>query len=132
MKRILHWRKMTWTLLVWSGVMFAWMIGAGVSAGNSVASNCATDPAVTSGVLTKQECIDASNAGTGIGIGLVFFLWFMGFVVLGLIWFMTRPKRRDCPACGESVKKGLTVCRHCGFDFKQQQAPTAPTTPLPH
>lgn len=129
MRRVIpHWRKMTWALLIWTGIMFAWMIGAGVSAGSSVAADCAADSSVTSGILTKQECIDASNAGTGIGIGLVFFLWFMGFVILGFIWFMTRPKRRDCPVCGESVKKGRTVCSHCGYDFKQALTQPTPTT----
>jgi hypothetical protein len=117
MKWFPKFRKMTWVLIIFSTILFAWMIGAGVSAGNSVASDCAKDPSVTSGVLTKQECIDASNAGTGIGIGLLFFLWFMGFVVLGIIWFMTRPRRRDCPVCGEGVKRGATVCKSCGHDF---------------
>ena len=30
--------------------------------------------------------------GTGIGVGIIVFIGFMGFIVLALIWFMTRPK----------------------------------------
>jgi ribosomal protein L37E len=30
---------------------------------------------------------------------------------------MTRPKTRDCPRCGNDVKKGVTVCDACGFNY---------------
>ncbi|MGH2981676.1 MAG: zinc ribbon domain-containing protein [Solirubrobacterales bacterium] len=30
---------------------------------------------------------------------------------------MTRPRGRDCPSCGENVKKGQTACPDCGYDF---------------
>jgi hypothetical protein len=113
---------MTWALLIWSGLMLAWMI-AGASTASSVSSDCATDPSVTSGILTKQECIDASNAGTGIGVALIFFLWFLGFVALGLVWLMSRPRNRQCPACGEDVKKGRTTCKNCGYDFAAAASP---------
>src|SRR5215211_5225904 len=120
MRRLIpRWRKMTWTILVFTGIMFAWMIGGASSGASSAAAACAKDSAVTSGILTKQQCIDASNVGTGIGVTLIFLLWFLGFIVLSLVWLMSRPKRRDCPACGESVKRGLTICKHCGHDFKQ-------------
>ena len=64
-----------------------------------------------------QLCQDASDVGTSIGVGLVVTLFFVGFVILSLIWFMTRPKRRVCPSCGTDAKKGVTQCRKCGFDF---------------
>ena len=35
---------------------------------------------------------DACEAGTGIGVLLVLFIGFIGFVFLSLIWFMTKPK----------------------------------------
>jgi hypothetical protein len=93
MKRLVpRWRKMTWTLWIWTALMFAWMIGGSVDGAHKAAADCATDSAVTSGILTKQDCLDASHAGTGIGVALIFFLWFLGFVVLGFVWFMTRPK----------------------------------------
>ena len=39
---------------------------------------------------------DAETAGRVIGgtlgFGLIFTLWFVGFIVLSVVWFMTRPK----------------------------------------
>ncbi len=49
----------------------------------------------------------------------------IGFFVLGLIWLMTKGKKRDCPVCGHDVKKGQTVCKSCGYDFKTGAQPTA-------
>jgi hypothetical protein len=105
-------RKMTWVLWAWTAIFAVWII-AGIA--DRASKNCPPD---------DQLCINASDAGTSIGVGLVFFLWFIGFVVLSLIWFMTRPQRRACPVCGEDVKKGLTRCGSCGHDF----AASAPTS----
>jgi hypothetical protein len=49
-------------------------------------------------------------------------LGFMGFVVLSLIWLMSRPKVRTCPICGNDVNKGVTLCGSCGHDFATDQA----------
>jgi hypothetical protein len=87
-----HWRKMTWAILAWTALIVIWMVAGGSSA-SSTASDCATDPSVTSGILTKQECIDASNVGTGLGVLFVGFIGFVGFVALALVWFMTKPKQ---------------------------------------
>jgi hypothetical protein len=38
-------------------------------------------------------------------------------VVLYVIYRVTGTKKRECPACGQTVKKGLTVCPSCNFDF---------------
>ncbi len=95
-----HWRKMTWVLIVWSALILWWAIGGAAS------NKCA-----------HQQYQSACQAGTGIGVALVLFLGFIGFVFFSLIWFMSRPKGRDCPVCGEKVKKGLTVCPGCGHDF---------------
>ena len=87
------WRKMTWAILVWTALIVVWMI-AGGSAVSDQADKCATDPSVTSGILSKQECIDATNVGGGIGILFVGFVGFVGFVALAIVWFMTKPKER--------------------------------------
>jgi hypothetical protein len=94
---------MTWVLIIWTALFAVWIIG-GVNDANC---NQYGDQASRSGC----------EAGTGIGVGLVLFLWFLGFVVLSLIWFMARPRGRECPACGERVKKGNTACPECGHDF---------------
>jgi len=101
----LHWRKMTWAIWIWSAVFIVWIIAA-------IATRTSKDCAPG-----DQLCTDASDTGTGIAVVLLMLLWFLGFVVLSLIWFMTRPKHRECPACGSDVKKGLTTCRECGYDF---------------
>jgi putative copper export protein len=75
-----RWRKMTWALIIWSGLMLAWVIGG------TTANKCAS----YADAASKSGC----QAGTAIGVGLIIGLWFMGFVVLALIWFMTRPKSR--------------------------------------
>jgi hypothetical protein len=101
----LRWRKMTWVLNLWNVLFLVWII-AGISSRTS--KDC--PPADT-------LCINASDAGTGIGVALIVFLWFIGFVVLALVWFMTRRKGRLCPHCGHDVKKGRTECTSCGYDF---------------
>jgi hypothetical protein len=80
-------------------------------------------------ILSKSDCIAASDAGTAIGVGLIIFLWFLVFVVLSIIWFMTRPKQRTCPACGNDVKKGLTQCATCGHNFATAPMAIAPPPP---
>ena len=117
----LRWRKMTWVLNIWNLVFLIWIIG-GIASRPS--TNCATDPDVLSGVISKHACEAASDTGTGIGVALIIFLWFLGFVVLSLVWFMSRRKGRVCPHCGEDVKKGRTACKKCGYDFTLGRNPT--------
>jgi hypothetical protein len=37
-------------------------------------------------------CEAGRALGTGMGIPFVVIVWFIGFIVLGLIWLMSRPK----------------------------------------
>lgn len=77
-----RWRKMTWVLIVWTGLMGIWIIAAVASA--SSPKDCAG--------LSQKACNDAANVGTGIGVALLVFLWGFGFVILSLVWFMSRPR----------------------------------------
>jgi hypothetical protein len=104
----LRWRKMTWAIFVWSGLMLAWMIGG------TAGEQCSD---YAPGTSERQACDLGEDIGTGIGVTVIFFIWFLGFLVLSIVWFMTRPRHRQCPRCGEDVKKGLTACRRCGYDF---------------
>ena len=79
-----HWRKMTWLIHVTNALFLFWLIGAIVS---RPSQDCVAD-----GVLSKQDCIAASDAGTAIGVGLIVFLWFLVFMVEAVVWFMTRPR----------------------------------------
>jgi hypothetical protein len=82
---------MTWALALWSGYFLAGTIVE----------------------LTSGDPFGGAYALLNITI------WFLGFVVLSLIWLMTQKRRPDriCPACGEDVKKGLMACATCGYNF---------------
>jgi hypothetical protein len=123
--RFPRWRKMTWVFLVVNALFVLWF-SVGIS--DRPSQDCATDPDVIAGVISKDLCESASDVGTGIGVALVGFLWFIVFIVLSLIWLMTRPKHRTCPVCGENVKKGRTTCQGCGHDFAAA-ATSAVTSP---
>jgi hypothetical protein len=109
-----HWRKMTWVLIVWSAVILIWAIGGGAS------NDCGSE--------ATQSAKDACAAGTGIGVALILIIGFIGFVFFSLIWLMTRPKGRVCPACGENVKRGRTECPNCGHDFAAAAVSARPAT----
>lgn len=111
---------MTWLINVTNAIFLIWIISA-------IASRPSTDCPPG-----DDLCADASDLGTSIGVGIVLILWFIVFVVEVLVWFMTRPQRRLCPACGKDVKQGKTACPKCGHDFAAaaaQVAATAPTSP---
>ena len=61
MTRFLHWRKMTWVIVVWSGAMLAVLL-LGVIRREDVAAGCVTDSAgVALNEITKQNCLDAGG-----------------------------------------------------------------------
>jgi hypothetical protein len=73
------WRKATWGLVIWSGLCVLWLV---------------TGLSNVSQISTANEYEAAGAAiGTGIGVTLIFMVWFFGFVVGSLIWLMSRPKR---------------------------------------
>jgi hypothetical protein len=112
---------MTWAILVFSGLMLVWAI-AGTA--GEVCGEYAP------GAADREACELGEDIGTGLGIAALFFLWFLGFVILSIVWFMTRPRHRQCPRCGEDVKKGHTACGKCGHDFAaalQHQSPPQTT-----
>jgi hypothetical protein len=78
-----RWRKATWALVIFSLLMLLWIV-VGVA---GVSDNCAG--------MTGQEletCQAATAIGGGIGVTVLIIIWFIGFIVLGLIWLMSRPK----------------------------------------
>jgi hypothetical protein len=80
-------RKMTWTLIVWTVVCLIWVVAGVHSADNQSAQYAAQH---CQGFV--QSCVSAGQAGSAIGAGLVVGVWFIGFIVLSLVWFMTRPR----------------------------------------
>lgn len=78
-----RWRKATWALLIWNVLMAVWVIG-GMGA---VSDNCAGETG-----QALELCESATVVGAGIGVTFILVIWFIGFIVLGLIWLMSRPK----------------------------------------
>jgi putative copper export protein len=98
-----RWRKATWALVVWSIGITIWMI-VGLSS-----RDCQDED----GTIKTTIC----EVGTAVGTGVIAVVGVMGFVVLSLIWLMSRPRLRICPSCGNDVEKGATACGTCGHDF---------------
>jgi hypothetical protein len=98
-----HWRKMTWAVLIFNVIMVAWVISA------------ATASTGTCQGLSANDCANVGAAAHGIAFTLQLVLWVIGDILLGILWLVT--KGRSCPTCGRSVKRGLTICRHCNHNF---------------
>jgi len=109
---------MTWAIVIFSILMLVWAIAG------SAGSECGKYPA---GSSDRKACELGEDVGTGIGVTIIFVLWFIGFIILSIIWFMTRRRGRVCPHCGEDVKKGRTTCQNCGYDFTIGGKPPAAT-----
>lgn len=101
----LHWRKMTWAIVIFNAIMLIWII-----------AGAASDTSPTCHNLSQQLCNDATNTGKGIAVFALVIVWLIGDVILGVLWLVT--KGRSCPVCGRNVKRGLTVCTGCGTDFR--------------
>ena len=107
--RFPKWRFMTWLILAFSGFMLWWAIAGTMSAAKN--ANCNGD----------EACQTGTAVGGAIGVGFIFVLWAIGFVILGIIWLMTRSRQRACPVCGNGVKNGHIMCRSCGHDFRSPE-----------
>ncbi len=114
-------RKATWLVILWNGFIALWV----VSGINNIKDRC---DGLTGSDL--QSCEIGLNVGGGIGLFLIGLVWFVGFLITGLMWLMSRPKRRLCPVCGRSVKDGEVICKRCGHDFRATQpTPVYPAGP---
>ena len=91
MLAFLKWRKMTWALVVWNGVMAAWLV---LNASSSGTANCSVDSdGAAVGRLARQNCLD--SAAQGLGVPVVVLIWALGLVVLSVVWYSTRPLWRQ-------------------------------------
>jgi hypothetical protein len=64
------------------------------------------------------------DTAVGIYVFMSLIVWAVVNVVLYVLYRVTGGKKRDCPACGIGVKKGLTVCPSCSFDFAKAAGKT--------
>ena len=77
---------MTWALIAWCVLIVVWAIAGGAHATHTCSSRAGSQ------FLTAQQAQNACNTGVGIGVLVILFIGFIGFVFLSLIWFMTRPR----------------------------------------
>lgn len=82
MRFLPHWRKATWAIVVWTAIFAIWIVGGLASA--DIGQNCLG--------ADQGLCEAAQTAGTGIGVFLVGMIWFIGFIILAIVWFMSRPR----------------------------------------
>jgi hypothetical protein len=63
--------------------------------------------------------IDGTESDTVVGLGFIVLIFWLAIMntFLYVLYRITGGKKRDCPACGIGVKKGLTVCPSCNYDF---------------
>jgi hypothetical protein len=77
-----QWRKATWALVIWNVLMVLWLASA-----LSSEFNCDRE---TGGA--RAVCDAGAAIGMSLGPSLVGVVWFIGFITIGLIWLVSRPK----------------------------------------
>jgi hypothetical protein len=55
-------------------------------------------------------------------------VWFLGNLVLGVLWVASHPRRRTCPQCATEVPRAFLVCTACRYDFHRALPPRLPRT----
>jgi hypothetical protein len=68
--------------------------------------------------------VNADDTSNGIGIVVLIFFLALLNTFLYVLYRVTATKKRECPACGQNVKKGLTICPSCNFDFAKAAGKT--------
>ncbi|MEA2126731.1 MAG: hypothetical protein QOI80_3513, partial [Solirubrobacteraceae bacterium] len=88
--------------------------------------------------LSASDAQSACEAGAGLGVALILFVGFVGFVFFALIWFMTRP-RTAAPApvataapAGFYVDPSNTTAERYwdGARWTEQTRPASPPVPI--
>jgi len=62
-------------------------------------------------------CQAGTAIGASLGVGIILFFWVLIDLILLVIWLVTNKNQRECPKCGRRVKRGLTECAKCGYQF---------------
>jgi hypothetical protein len=52
--------------------------------------------------------------------------WFLGNLVLGVLWVASSPRRRTCSRCRTEVSRTFHVCPVCRHDFYRPLPPRRP------
>lgn len=91
---IRHWRKTTWALGAWVGLMITWLV-VSVLTRTDAGAACAKKFDVTSGSQSQADCVYAAEAIGGFDPLIVVGIAIVGLAVLTLVRFMTRPLWRQ-------------------------------------
>jgi len=75
-------RKATWGLVIWTGLMVAWLVSGLINVSNN--ASCTGD--------YSAYCQAGTAIGAGVGVVFIGGLWFMGFIVGSVVWFASKPK----------------------------------------
>ena len=76
------WRKSTWALVTWSVLMVLWL--ASTLRGEF---SCDRETGAA-----RAVCDAGASIGMSLGASLVGVVGFIGFVTIGLIWLVSRPR----------------------------------------
>lgn len=80
------WRRATWALVAWNGLMILWFGRATLGLDDLTCSGGEREG------FGRAVCEWGASLGLNFGVGLVISVWVIGLVIFGLIWLMTRPK----------------------------------------
>jgi hypothetical protein len=87
-------RVFTW-IIVGVNVLFLLATIFALSSGSGAAEQTCAGQTFDE-VFTKQDCLDAANAGAAIGSGILVFgllvVWALVDVILGVLWMVTRKR----------------------------------------
>jgi hypothetical protein len=82
------WRKMTWVLIAWSTLVVVGGLALAGHTGNQYSSACQNS------LGSDSLCQQVGNQAASDQFGHILKIGAVGFVILGIIWFMTRPQNR--------------------------------------
>ena len=83
-------RIFMWFFLAVQALFILWLV-VGLTTADP-AAQCATE--VFNEYYTKEDCMLAAEAGTGIGAGLIFVFWLIVNTLLLMVWAVTKLARR--------------------------------------
>ena len=85
-----RWRKMTWALIAWSGLVAAFSALVIAAAHGVIRSDCLETNGRTHEALAYCSSIEPWAMSFTVAICIGF--WFVGFAILSFVWFKSRPK----------------------------------------
>lgn len=90
-------RVFLWVFLIVQALFAVWLVTGAASTG-SIHSDAVAWCQANHGFQTIQGCItsygNGEKIGSGIGLGIIFVLWAVADIILGVTWLVVRLSRR--------------------------------------